>query len=1151
MTIDTQPIRLQDVDDTQEDYNPLYRDPGAIGTLALFPLYIPLAIEPVIGARVGVNYHLAHNHTEGLLVLVGAYPNQNENDAITIFCDNVVVATTLVAADHNNKDIALYIPARNLSSGIKKMHYSIQRVSENESVPSPDLDVLIKFEAPGGIDPRPDVPAHQLLKAPILPTEIMLEGVITQPWIESGFPVTISAYEVMAEGDVITLSCQGIKLKHSVQKTDVDKSIEIQLTREHLLTIQNTPKAVFVYMIRDQVHNRSSDWSEVTTVALEAGSVRLPPPLVKGVIDDQLPVDDLKYGDAVVQVIALDPVFFVRGHTVHITVSWEAASGETLNYTQEKVIKTLDIMEFLVPYNTLLEIPSGPVNVAYEVINPTGKSTPSSRYTFILIPETLLLPAPEIPDADRGFLSSSLLETIVYAGPYESMTLNDLVRLSWRGTRQDGGPYLHMTQRRVSQALLKKRVPFAINGAEHIVGLNRGSVEVSYQIIRTSGVLDSFTEQVHVGPVRPVLPAPTVEKAVNNELLPEQIKGGVNAKVATIQSLKDRDVLHFKLEGTTAEHSFTDSLPIDASSSTETFYFWLEQKLLESNLGEDVRLYYWVTHRSELPRASEALELRIGIPILVLDKPHAPLAPDDILNPVDGEKGVSIEVRYMKMSDKDQITLIVKGTSQEGSPEILPQFGNRDGVVTFLLPASAVGANIDSKILITYRVVRKGAPDQTSDPLTLTVQKIPTPEFNLPTPKISEAKDTTVLDMRLFTGDATFVVTKWIYSLAGQRCWLVLTSQGFPELRVLNGEAISPNEALQGVTRKVIRQWLTNLGHGREFQVTFSVAFSRDATQAQATIFPIETYLTVAKPSNLPPPIVDLAVKGSLDPEQVLASGLPARVDPKEKYAVGDRVRLSWKGAGANHMTEEQIVKSTSTALIFSVPKTVVTANAGHTVSLVAEVTRGTDKAESTALTIAVLFEFRFDNNPMALTITTIQTTRWRATGALPLGSAMTRTPTTGYPPYTYRSTAPHIAKVEQIGNSCQVTATRGGSTEVIATDSRGRMKTVPVSVTQQRYNLIQAPRQMRVSEAITWRVQNNGLTLNSIPNAAAILTTMYQIPNPLPLKATCLAQVGDSYRSGQFLFEGHQAGQFQISVGGLGNGGDLPYDVVCVFRIS
>lgn len=613
MTIDTQPIRLQDVDDTQKDYNPLYRDPNAIGMLALFSLYIPLAIEPVIGANVGVNYHLAHNHTEGLLVLVGTYTNQNENDAITVFCDNVEVATTLVPADHNNKDISLRIPAKKLSSGIKKMHYSIKRVSENEAEKAPDLGVLIKFEAPGGIDPRPDVPAHQLLKPPILPEEIIQDGVITRPWVQSGFLVTIPHYQVMAEGDKIRLSCHGVIIEQRVEKDQVGQDVEIQVTREHLIKAGDTPEAIFVYEVIDQVHNRSSDWSELTIVALETGGLRLPPPFLKGVEDGKLHIDDLQRKSAIIQIVARG-AGFVRGYRVVATLGWPSSSGDTVVYVEEKVITTLGILEFDVPYKTMLKIPSGPTFASYEVIQPNGTTTRSSRFMFLLVGETTLLPAPVLSDADRGSLASTLAQTTVRCGPFEPMTIGDLVRVTWLGTLANGGSYLYQTQRRISQALLNKIIPFVIDGPKHVAPLNRGSVIVLYQSISASNeVRDSYQERYYIGLPKAVLPPPIVEAAVEGVLLPENVSDGVDALVKKIPRLKDGDTLHFKLIGITEQSSFYDALPIDESFVEEdVFYFWLELALLEANDGEEVTLYYWVTHRGEFARASETLTLLIG-----------------------------------------------------------------------------------------------------------------------------------------------------------------------------------------------------------------------------------------------------------------------------------------------------------------------------------------------------------------------------------------------------------------------------------------------------------------------------------------------------------------------------------------------------------
>jgi hypothetical protein len=294
---------------------------------------------------------------------------------------------------------------------------------------------------------------------------------------------------------------------------------------------------------------------------------------------------------------------------------------------------------------------------------------------------------------------------------------------------------------------------------------------------------------------------------------------------------------------------------------------------------------------------------------------------------------------------------------------------------------------------------------------------------------------------------------------------------------------------------------------------------------------------------DLVPPTVLTSVNGVLDPMQNL-QGATGRVEV-QGWRDGDMVQLVVEGTpGVGSPTFTPKPLNTNNQADFPLTRAFIEANMGKTVKVSYLFTRNGMSTESAPLELTVLMDFGFDTSAAALNIITINTTRWDRTGNPAPGESQTRTATTGYPPFTYQSAAPQIAGVEQVGNGCKVTAMGGGSTQVMVTDARSRTLSFTVLVTARSYNLLVAPNELTVAQAIAWRNGAGGTSLASVPNAAGILNAMYRPPSVFPLKATILGHPGDTYTNANILFDVPDG--FSLTVGPL-TGGNTPYPAVCL----
>ena len=237
---------------------------------------------------------------------------------------------------------------------------------------------------------------------------------------------------------------------------------------------------------------------------------------------------------------------------------------------------------------------------------------------------------------------------------------------------------------------------------------------------------------------------------------------------------------------------------------------------------------------TELPDRLEAIEgpttpFHIAQENLVLLRPEVNKAEDDELQPWHGRDGVEVIVRYLRMSHRHKISVDWK--RPDGSRwDLKSEFGNREGVVKFFLPAEAVIESMGKKPVQIEYTVTNACKAQTSPPLNLKIN-LPSPT-RLETPNVLEAtppnSQNAILDTRTFTGDArSHEATMW-FLRAGQRCWLKATGtdkNDNPHTFVIYADrTITPEEVVNGVDYPVLRSDLDKLKDNTYLTLTFSVA---------------------------------------------------------------------------------------------------------------------------------------------------------------------------------------------------------------------------------------------------------------------------------------------------------------------------------------
>ncbi len=197
-------------------------------------------------------------------------------------------------------------------------------------------------------------------------------------------------------------------------------------------------------------------------------------------------------------------------------------------------------------------------------------------------------------------------------------------------------------------------------------------------------------------------------------------------------------------------------------------------------------------------------------------------------------------------------------------------------------------------------------------------------------------------------------------------------------------------------------------------------------------------------PVELPSPTMDTVESdGVVHPSRIPESGATVRVRYSE-MAANDQVVVKWLGASA-YETAPQLVGS-NTALVFNLPKELITATENGTATLSYRMIRAGISHESEKLQLTVSSSLILDTSPATLNGKVYLLPGYPGLlPSFPVDTTVQRTPSGGQKPYTYASSNENVAHVSEDG----LTTARGnGAASISVTDARGQRLAYDVSVT-------------------------------------------------------------------------------------------------------
>ena len=590
-------------------------------TLTLRPILISGLARPVVDADGGIGHSVVYGSSFGLLCAIDPYNMMSTNDSIDIYWGaGNKIATRRVSASEVDTRLFLYLPEDKIVPGlIDDVYYTLNRV--NPTTPPEDsipLTLLVKLDLPGGPDGDPHLPGHSKLKKPGLPQDVIDNGVSAE-WASRGVPVVIENYPGRFRRDTVQLKWGTVFLRRPITPEEAAGTapVTVLVDQQTILSAGDTNQLLVEYQVFDEVWNFSEDWSKNTKVAVEAGGWRLDAPIIKnvnaaGIID----FEQLGTADVIVQIVVRASDF---GPGDSVIMSWLGTSMNGAIVPHEERFDGFNIPSVIdarVPNAKIKDIIKGSAVASYMVMRGNGDPPVSSKRAFAkVIGETNPLAAPFILEVVGDTLEPSNNWATVQIPASQLIKAGDTLDVIWLGTTASGNPYVHEIQHSVTSNEAGKVLTLYVE-PEHFTGLANGKLDLSYTAfnddrVQTFGTSKSDHLLINVGELRQELPAPKVEQAPDDVLEPEWVPNGADVRINYLGT-EPGDVVTYFWTSFSPEGTVSDWIPITIGSAGKPVGFHVPYSYIEASRDVGAKVRYNVLQASNgLYRYSATLHLRV------------------------------------------------------------------------------------------------------------------------------------------------------------------------------------------------------------------------------------------------------------------------------------------------------------------------------------------------------------------------------------------------------------------------------------------------------------------------------------------------------------------------------------------------------------
>jgi hypothetical protein len=340
---------------------------------------IPGALKGIEGADVGINRTLARGNINGMEIVIPPtriFPGDRVEVCIRHPTSPALPIIWFDMPSGDNGDaLSRRILVKDIPEGFSTWFYRVNGVESGH------LEVFVKTELPGGIDPQWEYPGHRLLRAPVI-TPSVIDG--TQDVI-----VTVKPWQSMRHNDTVALQYVNWRIAHKVLKSEIGQSVELTISKE-MIAADGSGQALLQYWITDEVGNMASDHSIGLMVDIQDANhaQRLPAPKVSETDQDNAIYMTALGAKSVKVTVSTPASVFAPTDVVELDWRGEPRAGLPQPFTSSQTVASATGVHqteliFEVPNAVVQRLAGGFANVAYAQV--TASERRLSKYIQIFI----------------------------------------------------------------------------------------------------------------------------------------------------------------------------------------------------------------------------------------------------------------------------------------------------------------------------------------------------------------------------------------------------------------------------------------------------------------------------------------------------------------------------------------------------------------------------------------------------------------------------------------------------------------------------------------------------------------------------------------------------------------------------------------------
>jgi hypothetical protein len=341
---------------------------------------IPGALKGIEGADVGINRTLARGNINGMEIVIPPtriFPGDRVEVCIRHPTSPALPIIWFDMPSGDNGDaLSRRILVKDIPEGFSTWFYRVNGVESGH------LEVFVKTELPGGIDPQWEYPGHRLLRAPVI-TPSVIDG--TQDVI-----VTVKPWQSMRHNDTVALQYVNWRIAHKVLKSEIGQSVELTISKE-MIAADGSGQALLQYWITDEVGNMASDHSIGLMVDIQDANhaQRLPAPKVSETDQDNAIYMTALGAKSVKVTVSTPAPVFAPTDVVELDWRGEPRTGLPQLFTSSQTVASATgahqtELIFEVPNAVIQRLAGGFANVAYTQVTSSGVRR-LSKYVQVFI----------------------------------------------------------------------------------------------------------------------------------------------------------------------------------------------------------------------------------------------------------------------------------------------------------------------------------------------------------------------------------------------------------------------------------------------------------------------------------------------------------------------------------------------------------------------------------------------------------------------------------------------------------------------------------------------------------------------------------------------------------------------------------------------